>query len=100
MSSGISARKSLRGASARRSWRSKGFGPGYVDKTAGDAFHTYCLDFGEEVVGCVRLSAGTARGGEVVDVVGVEGCRRGEPILLHPDRLSCNHIFCNMACCI
>lgn len=44
----------------------------------------FCLDFGHEVAGCVRVRASGARGGEIVDIMACEQLENGGPALRDP----------------
>jgi hypothetical protein len=80
-------------ASEKHSWRSAAsmeFPP-----TGKDRFIAYCVDFGKEVVGSLRIVVEGAKGGEIVDTLVTEGLYGIEPGIFDPSKKECHESFGN-----
>lgn len=55
-----------------------------IEPTVRGAFKAYCVDFGEELVGSIRLEVNGAAGGEVIDMLVTELVDEGVPVIAGP----------------
>lgn len=55
-----------------------------VQPTGRNNYTAYCIDFGKEVVGSLRLAVEGADGGEIIDTIVCEGIEGKEPVIESP----------------
>jgi len=65
-----------------------------VPAAGGGRYHAFCVDFGREVAGSIRIGAAGAAGGEIVDYIVTEAVDGHAPVMYPPEQ-QCHMAFGN-----